>query len=218
MKKILNYAGQMRVYGIIDILIFAVALGCGRKALFGVPMLWVSFLLYLEAKHQDKLRLLVSRFAWIIVGFPTLILLPPWLPFAFAVFAFMYTKKKTNHFFGYTSPIWRGLQNALIAYVFMPKFALLAFVAYSIRNLVGDLRDIGDDCENGTKTLPMLIGFRKNQSWAFFGHLGCVIGTTLIWHHFTNLSWGLIILCILIQVISYPITPRTSNPNYFKFQ
>ncbi len=207
----------MRIYGIIDILIFAKALQCDAGEMIGLGLLWMSFLLYLESRHRDKLRLKVSRCAWIIVGLPTLILLPLWLPCAFTMCAVLYTKKKRNRFFGCTSSIWRGLQGALIAFAFMPKFTLLAFILYAIRNLVGDFRDIGDDWNDGARTFPTMLGFRKNQVWAFWGHLVSVIATTILWFQFTNLSSGLLVICLTLQVISYPLTPRQSNPSYLMF-
>jgi isopentenyl-diphosphate delta-isomerase len=216
LKKILNYIGQMRIYSVIDICIFAAALTSDWKSIVGVGILWASFLLYLENQHQDELRLHISQFAWLI-GIFIPFLLPIWLLFMFAAFAFMYTKKKRNRFFGYTSPIWRGLQNAVIAYAFMPRLALLALTAYAIRNFIGDLRDAGGDYRNRIQTLPVRMGFRRNQGWAFYGHLACVITTTIAWSQYAGINEELLVACILIQLASYPMTPRTSNPPYLNF-
>jgi 4-hydroxybenzoate polyprenyltransferase len=217
LKTIINYVGQMRIYGIIDISVFALAVGCSLIEMIGVVLLWICFLLYLESIHRDALRLTIRRFVWLIVGIPTLFILPWWLPVAFMLAGYMYTKKKTNRFFGITSPLWRGIQGALIAVAFMPEFAFLAFVVYAIRNLIGDFRDIGDDWNNGTHTLPVCIGFRKNQTWAFWGHLATVIGTTLLWSWYADLNITIILLCVVGEIITYPLTPRQSNPPRFAF-
>jgi 4-hydroxybenzoate polyprenyltransferase len=133
------------------------------------------------------------------------------------VCAILYTKKKLNRFFGYTSSVWRGFQSAFIAFAFMPRLVILAFVLAAVRNLIGDFRDIGDDWNDGARTLPTLFGFRRNQKWAFWGHLGAVITTTVIWFQFTDLGIIFLIFCIFVQIISYPLTPRQSNPPYLMF-
>jgi hypothetical protein len=218
LKTIINYIGQMRIYSIIDILVFAKAVKCDVSEMFGLVLLWVSFLLYLESRHKDRLRLLVNQYLWVGVFLPTMVLLPWWLPLLFILAGVMYTNKKRNRFYGCTSPLWRGLQGGLMALAFMPTFTLLAFVVYTIRNLVGDFRDIGDGLKDGARTLPISLGYRRNQVWAFWGHLAMVVCTTLIWSWYAELSIVIVLLCILAEIVTYPLTPRQSNPKHLMFR
>ena len=93
----------------------------------------------------------------------------------------------------------------------------LVFVLVSLRNLVGDFRDAGDDRTDNMQSIPVVFGFTKNQQWAFYGHVTFVLVTTYIWfqHSFLDPAW--MIPLMILQVISYPITPRTSNPKYLNF-
>lgn len=213
-RVILNYLGQLRLYSFLDLLIFATALTHDPKIIAGIGLLWLSFLLYLEIRHKDAHRLEINWFMWLVPFTLALLWVPFWVVIGFAVVSYSYTNKKKNLFFGVTSPFWRGLQNGLLAAAFDLRLALLAFVLTVIRNLIGDLRDVHDDKVRGVKTIPVAFGLIRNQTWAFYGHLIFTIFTTLIWFNFSFLNTVLIIPIILIQIASYPLTPRLSNPKY----
>lgn len=213
-ESILNYFGQLRLYSFLDILVFATALTRDSYTIFGIGLLWLSFLLYLESKHNDQPRLRINKFLWLVPFFASIFLVPIYVCLGFALVSYCYTKKKQNGFFGVSAPLWRGLQNGIIAIVFNFQLAILAFALTFIRNLIGDFRDAHDDKERGIKTIPVILGVNKNQIWSFYAHILFVIMTTLVWFHFSFLDKNLILPIILLQLISYPLTPRLSNPKY----
>ena len=204
----------MRLYSFIDMGVFALALTRNPQYILGILLLWISFLLYLESQHRDALRLRIRNIAWFVTYVPTLFLLPMQIPILVGFFGIMYTFKKKNKFFGLTSPIWRGLQNFSIAYFLNPSLAILAFVLTFFRNVIGDFRDAGDDGASHMFTIPIVLGCHKNQTWAFYGHLLLVLLTTYIWFQYSSIPNSFLYLLMLIQIISYPITPRLSNPWY----
>ena len=214
LKAVLNYTGQLRLYSFLDLFIFATALTTDWATIGGIALLWLSFLLYLESRHKDKPRLKINEMVWLGPFVAALFLVPIWVAVGFAVFSYLYTKKKESFVLGVSAPLWRALQNAIIAAAFNWRLALLAFVLTFIRNVIGDLRDVRDDKVRNIATIPVAMGMNRNQSWAFYGHLVFTIFTTLVWFNFSFLDKNLIIPTILIQVISYPLTPRLSNPKY----
>lgn len=216
-KSILNYLGQLRPYSFFDFFVFATALTRDASILAGLMFLWLSFLLYLEGKHKDELRLRINGYAWVLPGFLSCSLLPIWLPFAFGLFSFLYTRKKGHSTWAVTSPLWRGLQNAVIAIAFQPGVALLAFCLIFFRNTVADFRDAEADAKRNIRTIPVRLGIRKNQHWAFYGHLFFVVATTLVWSSYSWLHWTVIAAIIIWQIVSYPLTPRLSSPAYLDF-
>lgn len=214
MKKWLNYVGQLRIYSLVDLVVFATALTRNPHYIAGITLLWVSFLLYLEAQHQDRLRLKVRNIFWVIVYLPTFFLLPLQVPILFAALSIVYTLKKKHPFFGLTSPVWRGLQNFSLAWFISPTLAAPALFLITVRNLIGDFRDTGDDRENNQTTIPIALGFKKNQQWAFYAHMLMVPLTTYFWLTHSFVSLGLLPVFIVAEVLSYPLTPRSSNPKY----
>lgn len=213
-KVILNYVGQLRIYSFLDLLVLATALTRDLYVISGIGFLWLSFLLYLESRHNDKPRLLVNEYLWSIPFILALFMLPPWVCLSFAIFSYLYTNKKSGKFFGATSPFWRASQNGVLALGLNPSIAGLVFVLIFVRNLIGDFRDAKSDKQRGIETLPVLIGVQRNQVWAFYAHMLFVIATTIIWFHFSFLDIRLLLPIILLQFISYPLTPRLSNPKY----
>ena len=215
MKSLLNYVGQIRIYSLLDIVIFGFALSSDLKVIVGIVLLWLSFMFLLEATHKDELRLRIGNMIWLIPFGISLIFVPFWLPFIFISLSFLYAQKKVGYW-GILSPLFRGSQNGVIALMFNPAFALIAFLLYTIRNLVGDFRDAGDDKKRIIHTIPVAIGLTNNSRLAFLGHLVLVISTTLFWYSKTNLSLAVIVVVILIQILSYPLTPRISNPKWLR--
>ena len=80
--------------------------------------------------------------------------------------------------------------------------------------MVADFRDAYDDEKRNIKTVPVLLGINKNQIWAFYIHIFLVIGMTIIWFNYSFLDIRLLLPIIILQLISYPLTPRLSNPKY----
>lgn len=213
-KTILNYFGQLRLYSFLDFIILATALTKNLNVILGISLLWLSFLLYLESRHNDTPRLKVNRYLWLIPFVVSLVLLPIWIYVGFALFSYLYTNKKRNKFFGASAPFWRASQNGIIAFGFNPQIAILVFVLIFIRNLIADFRDAYNDEQRNIKTIPVLLGVNKNQVWAFYIHIFLVIGTTTVWFHYSFLDIRLLLPTIILQLISYPLIPRLSNPKY----
>src|SRR3989344_9580372 len=213
-KSVLNYFGQLRIYSFLDIIILATALTKNLNAIIGIALLWLSFLLYLESRHKDEPRLKVNQYLWLVPFLLSLILLPIWVCLGFALFSYLYTNKKKNKFWGASAPFWRASQNGIIAFGFNPPMAILVFALIFVRNLIADFRDAYDDEKRNTKTIPVLLGVNKNQVWAFYIHIFLVIGTTMVWFNYSFLDISLLLPIIILQLISYPLTPRLSNPKY----
>jgi 4-hydroxybenzoate polyprenyltransferase len=213
-KTILNYLGQLRIYSFLDIFVLATALSRSLNVVAGILLLWISFLAYLESRHNDQLRLKVNRYLFLVPFVLSLFLLPIWLCLGFALFSVFYTNKKKNKIWGVSAPFWRAAQNGIIALGFNPSLAILVFVLTFIRNLVGVFRDAGDDKKRSINTIPAALGFSKNQTWAFYGHMLLVVATTIVWFNYSFLDVRLLLPIIILQILSYPLTPRLSNPRY----
>lgn len=134
--------------------------------------------------------------------------------FRFSLFSYFYTNKKKNKFWGASAPLWRASQNGIIAFGLNSQIAILVFVLIFIRNLIADFRDASDDEKRNIETIPVLLGINKNQVWAFYIHISFVIGTTIVWFSYSFLDIRLLLPIIILQLISYPLTPRLSNPKY----
>ena len=214
MKNFLNYLGQLRIYSFLDLIIFATALTKDLNTIIGIALLWLSFLFYLESRHNDEPRLRVNKYIWLAPFIFSLILLPILMCLGFAIFSFLYANKKKGEFWGASAPLWRGLQNGVIAIWLSPQLAILAFVLTFIRNLVADFRDVYSDKQRGIKTIPVLLGINKNHVWAFYTYIILVITTTMIWFNYSFLTTKFIVPIIILQLLFYPITPRLSNPKY----
>lgn len=213
-KTVLNYLGQLRIYSFLDIIVFATTLTINFGAIVGIALLWLSFLLYLESIHNDKPRLKVNKYLWLGPFIASLILLPIWICFAFALLSYLYTKKKQGKIWGVLAPFFRCLQNGVIAIGFNFQLAILSIVLIFTRNLIGDFRDAYIDKQRGILTIPVVLGINKNQIWAFYTHIFFVMATTIIWFNYSFLDSRLIFPIIVFQLISYPLTPRLSNPKY----
>lgn len=124
----------------------------------------------------------------------------------------IFIQKKRAVFFGISAPLWRGLQNVIFAIGFNFQIAIIGFILIFTRNLIADFRDVGDDAARNIKTIPVILGIKRNQVWSFYAHIIFVVVTTIIWFNFSFLDRTWIWLIIPLQLISYPLTPRLSNP------
>lgn len=212
-KTILNYIGQLRIYSFLDLIVFATALTSRPSKIAGISLLWLGCLIYSESRHQDPLRTNLNRFLWVIPFLVSFILIPFWICLVVFLCSYFYTKKK-NGWWGVVSPIWRGLINTVIALGFKPSLAFLVFILMFLRNLAGDLRDVYFDRKRGIKTIPVIIGIKRNLKWAYYLHLLLVITTTTVWFHFSFLNKSFLPLIITLELISYPLTPRLNNPKF----
>lgn len=207
MKKILNYLGQLRIYSLIDLVLMMYVVGARGQTLWGAVFLWVGFLAYLESRHDHVYRAKTPRGLWVVLMFLGLILFRKVEGIGFIVAAYLYTQKNNKNY-GIFSPFFRGLQSFLLVggvAGFDSIFAWLALLLTFIRNLLGDFRDAGKDAKEGMQTLPILFGWRRNLPAV---HLAGILGTTLVWWHYSGLGIFLLFFVWVIQLASYRLTPR----------
>jgi hypothetical protein len=206
MTTIINYLGQIRLYSLADLILLLIAANTTAPQLIGAISMHIGFLIYLENYHHHSYRKRFPKYLWIPITILGMILYQQPDGLLFILFSYLYTKKNNKHLGPY-SPLFRGLQHlfligGLMGYTnYLPWLACLIS---SIRNFVGDLRDIEKD-RRETKTLPMVIGFTKNIK---YGHLICLPVTSLIWWLYTELSIIILFITWVIQFATYHLTPR----------
>jgi hypothetical protein len=216
LQLFLNYTGQLRIYSFVDLLVFATAFTRDLSVISGIALLWISFLVYLENRHHDPLRLPIYRYAWLFPYIFSITLLPELTWLTFSLFSYLYTKKVEGGIWSISAPFWRGLQTGALAFQFDVHLAVLAFVLIFIRNIIGDVRDASTDKQRGIITIPVVYGAHKNHPWAFYAHILFTITTTIIWFQFSFLDHRLILPTAILQLVLYPLTPRVSNPKYLQ--
>lgn len=209
MKKIiLNYVGQLRIYSLIDLLLLLIVIKANWQELAGAILLHVGFLAYLESCHKDKGRKKVPNLAWIILGGLGILIFPHLLATGgYILTSFFYIKKKKGYW-GIFAPIMRGLQNYFVVagiVGFLNYFAFIVFIALFLRNLSGDYRDTIKDRMERMQTIPMVIGLKGNIQWM---HLIFLFGTSTLWWTFSSLTVWVLVLVIIVQRLTYNLTPR----------
>ncbi|MES3005811.1 MAG: hypothetical protein V4664_02595 [Patescibacteria group bacterium] len=203
----LNYFGQLRVYSLLDLCILLIATQATTYEFLGVILLHVAFLAYLETRHNHSYRKKVPEYLWIILSLIGLVLYGHTEGILFILCSYIYTLKTKKAFAG-TSPILRGLQcfflvGGIIGYE--NRLTWIVLIIFTIRNLCGDLRDVEKDKKEGLKTLPVILGLNKGVTYI---HLVATFVTTFVWFQFTNLSLLFLIPILLVQLMTYRLTPR----------
>lgn len=215
MKRAINYIGQIRIYSLIPFVLFTTTFSDNPIKIISLSLLWIGFLVYLEVSHKDPFRLPFFKYLWVLFVIPALIVATP-DALLFIFFSFLYTKKKDGVFWGGTSSLWRGLQNFSLAILASPTIAIISLILTYTRNLVGDIRDAGHDKQSDTITLPVLLGISKNHTIGYYGHLGLILFSSILWWNMSLFSIPLhtLIILLIIQTLSYPLTPRASGPDF----
>jgi len=213
----LNYLGRLQIYSLLDLIVLATAISRDIKVVFGVIFLWVSFLFYRETRRADDHNLKINKHLWIVTFIVSAFFLPILVCLGFALCSYFYAKKKKEKIWGISASFWRGFQYVAIVAAYDLKLSLLVFVLIFIRSLIADFRDAGDDAKRNIQTIPVALGINKNQVWALYSHMIFISLTTVVWSRFSFLDGRWIILIIILQIITYPFTPRMSNPKYFSF-
>src|SRR3989338_2113865 len=218
MSVFCNYLGQLRLYSFIPFVLFSSTFTTDSYQIVALALLWLGFLVYLETRHKDPFRLRFSPYLWVLFTIPSLYLFPPYVTIPFLFFSFLYAKKKDGVLWGLTSPLWRGLQDFSLAFTFNPTIAFLS-LALIIRNLIGDFRDARHDSQTGTKTIPVILGLIKENAWGYWGHLVLTLASTVLWWYFSlfTIPFFIIALLLIVQTLSYPLTPRASGPSFLDF-
>lgn len=207
MNKLLNYLGQLRIYSLVDLALMIYVAGARGQVFWGVIILWVGFLAYLENQHKHAYRLKIPRGFWVILIFFGLILFRRVEGIGFVVVSYLYTCKNKKNY-GIFAPFFRGMQSFLLVGGVAGFDNILTWLALLLtvgRNLLGDFRDAGKDATEGMKTLPIFFGWKRNLPVV---HLLGIWGTTFVWWHYSGLGVAQLLFLWAIQLASYNLTPR----------
>lgn len=206
-KKALNIIGQIRIYTLIELVLFAYAIGSSLQEIAGIVLLHIGFLFYLEATHKHSYRVPIQKYIWIFIGVVGIFLYAKMAVVGFIFASILYVRKKQVPF-SYLAPLARGFQNYFLAagiVGFLSPLAFLALGMLAIRNFAGDLRDVVKDSGEGMRTLPVVFGISKDYK---FVHILALFVTTFIWWHISGISISWLIAMWAIQIATYNITPR----------
>ena len=208
MNKLMNYIGQVRIYSLIDLalLLFVVSVGDVRLVLGGL-LLHVAFLGYLECSHKHDYRYVWKNWAWVSLGLVGTYLYSNIAVIGFILMSFLYTKKNEWNM-GYLSPFFRSMQLFFLVGGIIGYFNYLnigAAVLLGFRNFLGDLRDVTKDRREKIRTLPVLIGMKRDINSI---HLIGVLGTTFVWWSLSLLSFPILLIILLIEIGTYNLTAR----------
>lgn len=206
-SKLLNLIGQLRIYSLIDLFLFAFALKSDISQILGIFFLHLGFLLYLEFIHKHKNRVPFPKFLWIIFIFIGVFFYKDIALVGFLVCSVFYTMKTMGNW-GWASPVFRGLQYYFLAagiVGFLNPISLLSFLLLVIRNFAGDLRDVTKDTAEGMKTLPIILGIKSDFKYI---HLITLLGTTSVWLYISDISAMWLVPVYFIQIINYNLTSR----------
>lgn len=113
-KKILNIIGQIRLYSIIDLILFSLALKVDNPTIAGIILLHLGFLFYLESIHKHSNRIKIPQLIWIILIIAGIFYFNNIAVIGFLVFSFLYSHKNKNYLGPY-SPFFRGMQYYFLA-------------------------------------------------------------------------------------------------------
>ncbi|HLC79784.1 MAG TPA: UbiA family prenyltransferase [archaeon] len=146
----------------------------------GLLSLWCFFNIALEAKKKYAYRGNITFLAslpfmliGIIIGAVNGVL-PALFAILSIVFCFIYLEKKFNPLLGLASSLVRGIiQIFYFLYVLtffsneifvfeVVALSLMILMLYTVRAIIGDLRDIIHDKRAGNSTLPILLGEKKS--------------------------------------------------------
>ncbi len=206
MKTFLNYLGQLRLYSLADLVLLLIAVGAITHQFWGALLLHVAFLAHLENRHAHTYRKRVPvSFSYILAIFG-LLLFKRLEGILYIFVSYLYTKKTKN--LGWLSPFCRGLQNLLIVGAITGYASYIPYLVGAVlfaRNLTGDMRDVEKDKEERMRTIPVILGMRKNMKHI---HLYATMVTSIVWWLVSPLAIGWLCLVLLVQVSTYRLTPR----------
>jgi 4-hydroxybenzoate polyprenyltransferase len=208
MKTLVNYFGQIRIYSLIDYLILLIASGASAYEFTGVLLMHTGFLAYLESRHKHSYRKSVPKYLWIFLTVIGVVFYDHYIfALLFIICSILYTLK-TRSYFGIFAPAIRALQYFIIIggiTGFQSQLPWIALLVIFIRNFAGDLRDVEKDSRDNMKTLPISMGLKRGTKYI---HLITILLTTTIWWTYTGISLVVLLPILLIQGLSYNLTPR----------
>lgn len=206
-RKMIIIIGQIRIYSLIDLILFSYAVGAGNAEIIGMTLLHLSFLFYLEHTHKHSYRLPVRAYVWLGIGLMGVVLYTHWAVIGFVFSSILYAQKQRVPF-SYFSPLARGFQCYFLAagiVGFTSPISFIAFVAFTLRNFAGDMRDLKKDKREGMKTAPAVLGCSKDNK---FIHPLALFATSALWLYLSGISWLWLVGIYIVQMATYNITPR----------
>ncbi len=206
-NRFFNYLGQLRIYSLVDLILFSLAIGTNYFQMIGIVLLHLGFLIFLELAHKDRGRLPFPKYSWIPFVLVGGFLYQSFFALGFLIFGFLYSRKKLRYFEGAAS-FFRGLQYYFLSaglLGFLHPVSLISGILLVFRNFAGDLRDVLKDRQEGIKTLPILLGCKKDRNHL---HLIVLLGTSMVWCFIAGISPLWLIPVFVIEVGTYNWTPR----------
>jgi hypothetical protein len=208
LRRFGNYLGQLRLYSYVDLALLLLAAGAATHQLWECSLLWFGFLVFLEWKHEDAGRARWPAWVWATLWAGALIFVqsPAAVPFIVLSVAYAY-KKQIPTVAAYSFVLNGGLKTSLL--LLIPgaslAFAGVVWAATSLRNLLGDFRDIEKDRPESVRTLPVRVGLQRDIKWLYPACLGA---TTLTWIALGGLPLWTAPIAWIVQGAVYKLTPR----------
>jgi 1,4-dihydroxy-2-naphthoate octaprenyltransferase len=206
LKKIYNYIGLLRIYSLLDLVLMLLAIRATNLELFGVILLHVGFLAYLEYKHAHDYRVKVPFWIVPIITLLGAVLFGHIEGLGYILASYVYTKK--NKRLGWFSPFARGIQNFFIVAGIVGYTSILTLTVpllLFVRNVAGDFRDTEKDKNEGMRTIPVILGFITDCKHI---HLIVLLVTSTVWWYLLSISVLWLIPIFLIEIYTYKLTPR----------
>lgn len=201
-NSLISHIGQFRFYSLADLILLLLAAGASGSIFWGIIFLWLGFIAYLENRHEHSYRKRIPRLVFIIFWLLGLVLFKKIEGILFIILSIIYTKKNQSYF-GLVSPFIRGLQTVLIIGGISGYSNSLTWVTGSLillRNLMGDFRDAGKDGEEGLKTIPVILGIKRNVPFLYFIFL---LFTSSVWWLYSELSAIYLLIVLSIEATTY---------------
>lgn len=206
--RVRNYVGQLRIYSYIDLVFLLVAAGATFDEVVASSLLWLGFLIFLEWQHRDAGRARWPWAAWAIPWVAAVLYVRGFEVVPFVVLAVLYAQKKRAPALASVAPVVNGGAKAsllLMVHSATAAFAGVVWLATTIRNLLGDFRDIEKDRREGVLTVPVRLGIPHDIWWLY--PLG-LASTTLLWITLAGLPLWLVVPVWVVQGATYRWTPR----------
>jgi len=206
-SRLLNLFGQIRIYSLVDLIIFSIAINSTRYQLAGIVLLHLGFLLFLEYTHKHEFRVAFPKYLWAVLFVAGVVFYHNIAAAGFLACSYFYVKKNLPKFGPY-APFLRGGQYYFLAagvVGFLNPLAFFAFVLATVRNFAGDLRDVVKDRKNGLRTPPIVFGLERDFKHI---HLITLFCTSAVWLYLSGLPLFWLIPIFAIQIGSYNLTPR----------
>ena len=203
---LVNYIGQLRPYSYADILLLLAWLNSSWSSVAGASMLWFGFLVYLEWQHRDRGRLHWHWLVWISLWICGIAILS-FAAVPFVIAAVLYSQKKRFPVIAIVSCLINGLvKGLLLLSIGVADFRTLVVVGVmSFRNLMGDLRDVDKDREEGVQTLP--VHLRVAHSIPLVYPITLLL-TSLLWIVLGHTNFVWLVAAWGVQLLTYSWTPR----------